>query len=335
MTGSDWRVFQWERKVYSFEKEFRVEGELALSPNSPPVERVFFSDLKLVNVETEQTQQGLFIRGTVIPTIVYSGISDNNEDVAVRYFKEEGLEGIDFHQLLDNTDIPQTSRIDLNCRILRGIVERQLHHSIRVEAEILVNVKAFLPEQQEMMVDAKAVPPANIQVVKENLCFEEFLGKFNGLAVLQSMLELDYPKLPVARSLTVQARPSEIRCGVQNNRIKVEGNLEVSMTYIVSDDEGREGAIEMAEWGKDSSLHWQMDIDAPGIEEESLLLPRVVVDFVKAEPRGSEGVRLEAALRAEIDGYREVRGEVVVDLGSHDMVVDLNRKKCRVGISNR
>lgn len=327
MAGSERRVFQWERKVFSLEKDFRVEGELALNPNYPPVERVLFSDLKLVNVESDLSTQGLFIKGMVVPSIVYAGVNESNEEnYSVQYFKEEGLAGIEFNQLLDNTEIPPGARVELNCRILRGVVERQLHHSVRVEAEISVNAKAYTRDEQEMLIDAKAVPPGNLQVVKENISLEEYVGKFNGIAVLQNMLELDYPKLPVARVLAVQARPSGLRCEAQNNRIKLEGNLDVLMTYIASDDEGREGSIEMTEWGKDSLLRWQMDIEAPRILDDSLLLPRVAIDFVKAEPRGNEGIRLEAALRGEVDAYQTAQGEVIVDIGSHDMILDLNRK---------
>lgn len=327
MAGSERRVFQWERQVFSYDKDFRVEGELALSANAPPIERVVFSDLKLTNVEHEWSTQGLFVHGMVIPSIVYAGVNDaSDENYNFQYYKAEDLPGIAFQQLLDNTEIPPNSRVDVHCRILRGVVERQLHQSVRLEAEISIHVKAYVRESQDLIVDAKAVPPGNLQVARERINLEEYIGRYTGVAVLQNTLDLDYPKLPVARVLAVQARPTDLRWEVQANRIRIEGNLEVAMTYIASDDMGHEGPVESGEWGKDSPMRWQMEIEASRITEESQLLPLITVDSVQVDLRGNEGARLEATLRAEVDAYQNVQGEIVVDISSNDLIVDLNRK---------
>ena len=53
MVDTERRVFEWEQKVLRVERDFRVEGEVRVNPEEPPIDQVLSIECRLVDVVTE------------------------------------------------------------------------------------------------------------------------------------------------------------------------------------------------------------------------------------------------------------------------------------------
>lgn len=327
MAGTERKLYQWENQVSHMKREFRVEGELTLNPESPPIERIVYHELRIADLRTEESAEGLTVQGRIVPQIVYSGFNmDRDEDQKPVYHSETDFGALPFSYRMEIGAWPSNVRWEAVCAIVRGTVERQLHQSVRIEVELSVALMVWEKERMDLIGDSRLQSANQLQTMKEPVATEIYQGKFTGATQTQASFDLPYAKAPLARILTIQARPFGLHWEIQTNRIHLEGNLGINVTYISSEDDGREGPVEMAEWGRENPLFWQMDIDAPKADEGCILVPRVTVMDPKAALRGSEGIRFEAGIQAEVAVYKPVQDEVLVDIRSQDGILDLDRR---------
>ncbi len=329
MVDTERRVFEWEQKVLRVERDFRVEGEVRVNPEEPPIDQVLSIECRLVDVVTEPVAEGLLIAGKMIPFLVCQATVASGPDVpaAMTYCSIKG-EPISFSYMLELPTVPAGDRVKTDCRVFRVSAEPGDHHVIRVAGDILVVSIIVAPEREELVVNAQVQPPAALNVAKEVFRVTEPLGTYQGRAQVQTVLDLPYLCPPVFRVLWTRATPVNLHWESGKGKIKIEGDLSVTMVYLSRNEEDREELMKV-EWSREAgpALHWHLEIDGQNIGEDTRFLPIVTVPFCSAESYGKENLRFEALVLAEVAPYRLIEGEVVVDLSAPELILDINRRR--------
>ena len=331
MVDTERQWFGWERKAVSKEESFRVESELSFNPETPPIEQVVMANMRIVDQVTEAVAGGVAIRGRLVPTVMYKSLLGEEEEITqTPVYSMDHSEGIPFEHVLELPPISADSRWKADISITKSIVERELHHSIHVDSELSVILSVWVPEKQEFIAQAKTAEPSELNVAKDVFRVVENLGHLEGETVIKTDLDLPYLRPPIARVLWSQVQPTKINWEVIGGKINMEGSLIVGVTYVSSDDQGQEGPIEMVEWGRTggSSLQWRIEIKAE--EEITSVLPQVYVKNIGISMIGSEGIRLEAVLTADVQLEKDNQGEVVIDLASSELLLDIEHRTVEV-----
>lgn len=326
------KVFEWERNIVRVEREIAVDGEVAVNSEEPSIDQVVSSEFHLVDVVTELVAEDLLITGKLLPSFVYQSTIGSGEEVSgvITYYSLQG-EPVPFRHTMELPVIPAGGDVKTDCRILHASAERRDHHGIRVEGQILVDSTIVAPQRKELVINAQVTPPAGLNVAKDVFRVAQTLGTYNSRAHVQTVLDLPYLRPQVSRVLLVHANPTNLHWENVKGKIKIEGDLTATMMYLSRDEEGREG-IEKAEWGRESgsALHWHMEIEGKNIGEDTRFLPSVTVASCNVESYGKENIRFEAVIAAEVSPYRLAEGEVVVDLASPELILDLNRRNVEI-----
>ncbi|HPT68210.1 MAG TPA: hypothetical protein PLI94_09285, partial [Bacillota bacterium] len=116
MVDTERRVFEWEQKVLRVERDFRVEGEVRVNPEEPPIDQVLSIECRLVDVVTEPVAEGLLIAGKMIPFLVCQATVASGPDVpaAMTYCSIKG-EPISFSYMLELPTVPAGDRVKTDC----------------------------------------------------------------------------------------------------------------------------------------------------------------------------------------------------------------------------
>lgn len=333
MADTERKVVRWERKVVSMEQIFQVDGELSFGPETAPIEQVVAANFDVMDLTTEIADGGVFVRGRVIPEVLVKTLMDEAAPNAAPFNAMVDSTGFVFERWLEIPTLPKNARVAMECEIYKGFAERELHHSVKIQVEVLAKVSAFEAMGKEIITDVAISQASELNMAKDVFRAEESIGQFSGETSVQATLDLPYLKSPIARVIWTQVAPSQVRWEVDNGHVKVEGGLIVNTTYISSDDQGQEGMVEMAEWGKGSSmapLHWQVDIEIPKSAVPVNIWPTVRCNGISVNANNSESLRFQTVVKVEIAAAERWEGEAVIDLASPSEVLDLQRQSFKV-----
>lgn len=333
MADTERKMVRWERKAASVEQTFQVEGELTFSPETAPIEQVVASNFRINDLMVDVAEGGVFVRGRVLPEVLVKTLMDEAMPNASPFCVAPETEGLFFERWVEIPTVSSNTRVVADCKVYKGFAERDLHHSVKVQAELLTRINIMETMEQEFIADVRSVTTTAFNIARDIFRTEDSLGSYAAKASIQAALDLPYLKSPIARILWAQALPAQVRWEIDNGHIKVEGGLLVNATYISSDDQGEEGMAEMAEWGRGASvapLHWQVELDIPKTGASVELWPVVRCEEIRAEVNTSESMRFQAIVDVQVQPAALWEGEAVVDIASSDAIVDLQKQVVRV-----
>lgn len=333
MADTERKVVRWEKRTVAVEEIVQVEGELSFGSEIAPIEQVVATNFYVKDLAVEADEGGARIRGRVLPEILVKTLLDEESPATTPYSVAPMTEGLAFERWFDLPALPANAHVTAKCTVYKSFAERELHHSVKVQVELLTSVMINETQEREVITDVHPVTTTDINVARDVFRTEENLGNYTAETSIQATLDLPYLKSPIARVLWAQAFPSQVRWEVDNGHVRIEGALVVNATYVTSDDQGAEGLPDMAEWGRGSSaapLHWQVDLDIPKTASSVQLWPTIRCEDIHVENNSNESIRFQAAIKVEMNPTIRWEGDAVVDLASVDTLLDLKKQTIRV-----
>jgi hypothetical protein len=191
MGGRDIMPVELIRDIINYEKmagegssQTMVNGDIVLGERNPEFVKILGMDGKVIVVSNEVIDDRVIVEGKVVFDILYSS---NEENPGV--FKVNASSNFN-HTIQVPGTLPKMS-----CRIMPEIehMEKEIISNKKIKVNAVINLKATVYEREvaESVTDIKG---QDIQLLKENILVDEFLGDNNTQTIIKGKMELPEDK---------------------------------------------------------------------------------------------------------------------------------------------
>ena len=267
-----------------------------------PIETILEVMTKVQLQETEVSQGKLVAKGMASLKVLYEG-----EDlvVAVRDFAQ----ALPFELVYENKEIQAGMILEPRLSSQSEAFVVNDGQSARVELHLRGNLLLRDHEPIQILTDI-AAPGNQVEVRKELVALDSFVNKKEQQAVVRGLIELSQA-LPPMRELLISTAVAHVTdYEVENDKLTVEGALDVELFYLAHSEEDTKPLFRGM---FPEVIPFQQTLAVPSLELG--MQPRIRVEVVAVQPDLINRETLEAALtlRFTVDVVEYVEVEVAVE----------------------
>lgn len=269
-----------------------VQTPLILSNLKPGVARVLTYQVRPAGVNWELGRDKIFVRGFLEVAMVYVGCDDDGlpTEIFAHEWNRAAGTAVSFETSISmdtaDKDLTVLPRIKLNNGKLEMKTPREMRYQVDVECEAVVSAIV----QKEVVTNADSSGEQVIDVLKNLVNFEEYLGEKTGVINLETALALPGGDLP-ERLLAWEGSPKNITLEAVEDKVLVEGSMDLRLIYATDSTDG--SGVQVAKWDRPSNCSIPLAgvIDFPGVQPGTLLRAQVQVGELNLELTGDKKVQ--------------------------------------------
>lgn len=311
-----------ERTVYTGNKYLEVEGQLHLPEDYPGLEAVLATHGYLGEICGEISGNKLLLSGTVETHLVYQG-KESLDQVPTYGMVWRGREGTVFNGEINLPEL--AADWDWQVRLLKTKLQPETDRTLKYQLELEVRLRAHQPAQVKFVEQIETDVP--LKTEEEHLLVEEPLLQTYANREFSNTFPLSYPKPPLSRFISCQVFPVDSTATFAQDRVNIEGKLEVHLVYVTRTEDGQEGDLAIQRWTVENggALPFQITVETPILQDPSVHYELGVesVEFFSAHP---ESCRVQARIGARVGLTKTRPVKAIIDVAAEKGLVDLQRE---------
>lgn len=277
-----------------------IQTPLILSNLKPGAARILTYQARPTDVSWETGRGKVFVKGFLEVVMVYVGCDDDGHptEVFAHEWNRAAGTAVPFETAIStetaDLELSVIPRIMLYNSKLEMKTPREMRYRVDVECEAMISKLV----QKEVVTDADCGSDQVIDVLKKLVNFEEYLGEKSGAIHLETTVSLPNGEVP-ERLLVWEGTPREISLEAAEDRVLVDGNLDLRLIYAAESSDG--SGVQVADWDKtnNNSIPLAGVIDFSGVQPGTLLRGQVQVESLSLELTGDKALQVtsDIALR--------------------------------------
>ncbi len=278
-----------------------VQTPLILSNLKPGAARILTYQVRPNGVNWEVGRGNIFVKGFLEVAMVYVGCDDDGRSTEIFAHEWNRASGtaVPFETLINietnDKELIVVPRITLRNSKLEMKTTREMRYRADVECEATISKVV----QKEVVTDANSGSEQVIDVLKNLLNFEEYFGEKTGVINLETVIAPPGGDTP-ERLLVWEGSPKEISLEAADDKVLVEGNLDLKLIYAADGSEGSK--LQVVSWDRPSNCSIPLAgvIDFPGVQPGTLLRAQVNVESLNLELTGDKAVQVTGTVMLRI-----------------------------------
>lgn len=306
-------------------REFLVEGRLELPAGNAPPAGVRFCRARLRELQAIPASGYVRLQGYAEVELNYLAPVDGTEQLGefMGDWSVENGGALVFVQDIAMAAAEPEMEIEAEAFVASATAEVMDPSAFKCQLNLIAKIAASQASPTMVVTEIAADTP--LEVGKEHLQLESFLGRAATQTAVSTILTLPEIKGDLLRILAKQARVAGLTVEYVRGRAMVGGRLELSMVYVSRGEDGRE-TLELSEWGGEgrAPIGFEVFLELPGGEAAASLLPDGRLERFNLEAIGPREVRLDAVVGVSARVYETKGVTVVTDLTpGPDEIADL------------
>jgi hypothetical protein len=315
-------------------RQIPVEATLRLPEEYPKIAKIkggeFRTEPPLLTVD-----DGLLtISGKLCPHLVYLAepsaadsyrTGDENDDLADLYHlpTEYGYgwgdeEGVSFEERIEIPGLNPEMVVEVDLKPGTALYEKENPGAVVFRGVLDILVHTAAPRDMELVCDINTQSAARLNVAKEQVMVEEWMGVKATTLPLRSSLLLPGYKPGINRILDYFVKPAGVEAEMYNGKIAVKGMIEVSVIYVGTDDEGRPTEIFVNDWSRDTdtAIPFETFMECSAAGGRVVAEPKILLKQVNLENRTQRELSCRLDLECEVKVRQLATKELVVGVSS-------------------
>jgi hypothetical protein len=321
-------------------RQITVDAQLYLSENLPEIDQIKGGNFRIDPVEFRIADETITISGRVYPYVIYLAKKEQIPEYinqADGEFEEYPIPqeyamywnqdlGIDFEETISIPGLNSEMLVEVESKAITGNFEKITGNEVVFQGKIELTVHSVASQSLEVLQQLQPAGKVNCQ--KEQITVEEsWINKSNYIPI-RSSLVLPNLKPGISRILEYQVKPANLSAKLSNDKVSLQGVLEVTVVYVGSDESGRPTEIFVNEWSTETgnAIPFETMIEYQNHSERTVLLPKVTAKGLNLSLRNQRELVLSAELKSDVAiiqiGTQEVITEVIPEA---EQVVDVEK----------
>lgn len=304
-----------------------VEGTIMLPEGKPDIERVISADAQL---DTESLETDILdakigkviVEGNIDVNIMYVG------DVPSGAQPVHFVEGqVDFSFFVKIPGVRKNMDVRVKAKIehVQYSFDPNRPREVKVRIIVMFFVKVTRRIEIEIVIDATG--PADLQILRKTLRIEDVIGEAMAQNIVKSDASVPTEKPDIEEIIKVEATAKETETKIIDNKIIIEGVLEVGILYVAVAPEGEpRQPVHFME----AEIPFTQFVEIPGAREGMSKFVRVEVEHVKGRRKDARTVTIEAILKVKAKIFETRIMEVIIDIFSPSEKLEVEKTRLRL-----
>ncbi|HHY04894.1 MAG TPA: DUF3794 domain-containing protein [Thermoanaerobacterales bacterium] len=301
-----------------------VEGIITLPNGKPDIERVISitANVNTESLETDILDDKVVVDGEIDVDALYVGdVPEGSQPV---HFVEGSVDFSCFAKIpgaKKNMDV----RVKVKIEHVQFSFDPQRPREIKVRIIIECFIKVTQRVKIEVVIDATG--PADLQVLRKALRVEDVIGEAKAQNIVKSDVTIPEVKPDIEQVLKVEAKAHSNEVKIIDNKIIIEGVLEVGILYVADVSEAQpQQPVHFVE----IEVPFTQFVEIPGAKENFSRIVRVEVEHIKARKKDDRTITVEAILNVRAKVYETKVLEIVLDVFSPSEELEVEKTLIKV-----
>lgn len=300
-----------------------VEGTILLPDGKPDIERVVSVDAELITDS---------VKTDILDAKIGKVLIDGAIDVNAMYVGDVPAGSQPVHFVSDQIDFSFFVKIPGATKKMDVRVKAKIEHiqfssdpgkprEIKVRIVVQFFVKVTQRIEIEIVIDATG--PADLQVLKKTVRVEDVIGEASGQSIVKGDVSVPEPKPDIEEVLQVEGKAKDTEFKVIDDKIIVEGVLDVGVLYaaIVSGDRPQQPVHFL-----EAEIPFTQFLEIEGAREGMSKFVRVEVEHIKGRRKDARTVSIEAILKIKAKVFETKLLQVIIDIFSPSEELEVEKK---------
>lgn len=296
-----------------------VEGDIVVPDSKPDIHKVLSIDGDVIITDKEVMDDRIMIEGAVNVRVLYT----SQEGEQPLYYME-GNFGI--AQQLDVAGV--NSRMDAEVHADIEHIDTSMVNSRKLNVRCVLNFSGKALDRSHINIIKEAKGIQDIQILKDYIEVSSAVGQNGSHATVRQEFEVSADKPPIREILKTDVSVGERDSRITEDKISIQGIINVSTLYIGDDEEG---SINHVRYQIPFSHYIEIPGAAPGMRDKTRYS---VEDFYSTVKENTEGQRriieYEVVVKAEGRVEESQQMEVMVDAYSPSTQIKLEKSSLKL-----
>ncbi|MDK2880136.1 MAG: hypothetical protein PWR06_2852 [Thermoanaerobacteraceae bacterium] len=301
-----------------------VEGIITLPNGKPDIQQVISVDatLNTESLETDIIENKVIVEGKIDVNAMYVGaVPEGTQPV---HFVE-GTVDFSFFVKIPGAKKNMDVRVKAKIEHIQFSFDPNRPREIKVRIIVEFFVKVTKRVEIEIVVDATG--PADLQVLKKSLRIEDVVGEASAQNIVKSDVSVPDNKPDILEIIKVEGKARETETKIIDDKIIIEGVLEVSVLYAASVPAGE---FQQPVHFMEVEVPFTQFVEIPGAKEGMAKLVKVEVEHIRGRRKDARTVTVEAILKIKAKVFETKILNVVVDIFSPSEKLEVEKTLLKV-----
>ncbi|MGB9812936.1 MAG: DUF3794 and LysM peptidoglycan-binding domain-containing protein [Thermovenabulum sp.] len=299
-----------------------VEGVINLPAGKPDISRVISvkADVDMESLKISILDGKIMVEGELEVDAMYVANIASQPVHAV-----EGRIGFNFFAKVPGAKKDMAVKVMPKIEYSKYSFDPQKPREITASFVIQFLVKVLQRVEVEIAVDATG--PADLQVLKETVKLDHIVGDAAAQSIAKGDISVPVVKPDILDIVKVQGTARTTQIKVLDNKIIVEGVLDVGVLYVARVPEGQaQQPVHFLE----GQIPFTQFVEIPGAKESMTKIVRVEVEHIRGRKKDDRTVAVEAVLKVMVRVYETKVLDVITDLFSPSEKLDVKKVELKI-----
>lgn len=284
--------------------EWAIDEELTLPVSMPDVDRIVWWQIRVTDLETRMGDDAVQLNGVLTCEVLYVSAVPEEETrpgtLQMARWSENTANAIHFAHGIEWPGLAPECILNAAIRFKGTSVESFDARKLRLQARATSRLEAALPQTVALLEDCAAETGETIDLQKKPVEITQNLYTEPTEHVIRETLDLP-PVVPeIERIFTVLGRPVNISVEPADDKVLIEGSLELTLLYqgesMEMDEAFEAGTVSAASWTGENALPFQVVMDVDDMTPDALVDPVVTLRDIDCEMLAPDKVHIDALL---------------------------------------
>ena len=302
-----------------------VEGTITLPSGKPDIQQVIshvHATLDTESLTTDIIENKVIVEGKIDVNAMYVGsVPEGTQPV---HFVE-GTVDFSFFVKIPGAKKDMDVRVKARIEHVQSSFDPNRPREIKVRIIVEFFVKVTRRVKIEIVVDATG--PEDLQVLKKSLRVDDVVGEARAQNIVKSDVSVPEAKPDILDIIRVEGKAREPETKIIDDKIIIEGVLEVSVLYVAAVPEGTpQQPVHFME----AEVPFTQFVEIPGAREDMTKLVKVEVEHIRGRRKDNRTVTVEAILKIKAKVFETKVLDVVVDVFSPSEKLEVEKTLLKV-----
>ncbi len=283
---------------------YRIKEDLDLPAGKPNIANVLWDNVYLKSVSSKLLDEKIALNGELVLFLLYE---DDEEDSPIRWIEST----IPFNGNLEVPGCSEDMISDIEISINNSNISAKADYDgetrvIECDTVLELNMKIYREEPVTFVNDAYS-PNGNLLPTYQQINYNSILIKNLSKCKVADKLKLDSSKGQVFQILSSSGVAKIDDITITENGLSVDGVVHVKLLYISSDDKM---PLSIA----DEIIPYTHNVEAPGIEADSLPFIRPALEQLSTVMTGSNEIEVKAIVALDSLVLNNKTDNIIVDM---------------------
>lgn len=286
--------------------EWAIDEELTLPVSMPDADHIVWWQIRVTDLETRVGDDTVYVNGALACEVLYVSAVPEEETqpgmLQMARWSENTANVIHFTHGIEWPGLSPECVMNAGIRFKGTSVEAFDARKLRLQARATSRLEAALPQTVALLEDCTAETGETIDLQKKPAEITQYLYAEPIEHIIRDTVSLPYDVPEIERIFTVLGRPINVTAEAADEKVLIEGALELTLLYQGGSAEAEEAGVATAvSWIGEDALPFQAAIDVDGLTPEALVDPLVTLRDIDFEMLGPDKVHIDAQLTVTIN----------------------------------